>query len=47
MAALLQFEKIIFDLLGVEFRGETLEVKSDRCNMAAVVVEGAGTSARN
>lgn len=47
VAALLQFEQIIFYLLGIEFRGETLKVKSDRCNMAAIVVEGAGTSAKN
>ena len=47
VTALLQFVEIIFDLLRVEFRRKTLEVKSDRCHMTAIVVESAGTSAKN
>lgn len=46
-AALLQFVEIIFNLLGIEFCWQALKVKSDRCHMPAVIIEGAGTSAKD
>jgi hypothetical protein len=44
---MLQQVKIIFYLFGVELFWQALEVERHGCNVAAVVIEGAGTSAQN
>jgi hypothetical protein len=46
-AALLQQVEIIFYLFGIEFCWQALEVERHGSNVAAVVIEGAGTSAQD
>jgi hypothetical protein len=46
-AALLQIEKIVFNLFRIQFGRQALKVEGYSCNMSAIVVEGAWTSAED
>jgi hypothetical protein len=47
VAALLQLVEIIFYLFRIQLCRQALKVKGYSCNMAAIVVEGAGAAAQD
>ena len=46
-AALLQIEKIVLNLFRIQAGRQALKVECYSCNMAAIIVEGAWTSAED